>query len=100
MRHVTYSTWSPLYKSIVEMRDRAQALLDAVDGMEAAISHDDPTPEANRRALDAYEQAPTLLLNFERAVHPRNVATLRRRLMRVRGVKWDKWARAAARRRT
>lgn len=87
LRAVTYSTWEPVLESAEAIRDAAQQVMDRVDTIERAISHEKPDTHALRAARDALGQLPTAVLRLESACRPGKLAVLRRRVARLYGVK-------------
>lgn len=87
LRGVNYSTWTPVLESATAIRDAAQQVVDCVDTIERAISHEKPSTAALRAARDALGQLPTAVLRLESACRPGKLAVLRRRVARLYGVK-------------
>lgn len=87
LRAVNYSTWTPVLDSAQSIRDAAQAVVECVDTIERAISHEKPETVALRAARDALGQLPTKVLRLESEVRPGKLAVLRRRVARLYGVK-------------
>lgn len=87
LRAVNYSTWTPVLDSAVAIRDAAQEVVDRVDAIERAISHEKPDTASLRAARDALGQLPTAVLRLESACRPGKLVVLRRRVARLFGVK-------------
>lgn len=93
LSELTYSTYRPLLCSIEDFRGPLTELSDALDALEGAIATERPTQAKTDAAMEAFRLLPELAAAFERAVAPRHVWTLQRRLARIRGVRKDEFER-------
>lgn len=84
LKEVTYSTLAPAWHACERIADPLAELRRALDDLEGCVSTERPPAEKIERATLALAELPELLAAFEDAVSPRRMATLRRRVERLR----------------
>lgn len=93
LRSVTVSTWEPVQDTLDSIRDPLTGLLLELDALGKAVLLEAPAARDFRRALEAFDRLPELAVEVERALAPKRVETLMRRIARLRGVSAKDFAR-------